>query len=259
MSRYQRFFIFAFLILGGVSLSGLSSRAELTSPRSLFSVISEPPPGLSSQTEAGLDLNSGNTQSNRYVLQHQTSHRFEDETVQAQVRYLQHNANGIQTANTWGVGARYERRIIRRLGGFVAQFLEADRFAGIRQRYATDVGLRKTLWRNDSNAVATELGYRYQFENRIAPPRNYSHIIRIFAEGMAKFSPTVLGIVSVEGLPNVKNSEDWMLNTTLAIQAKVSETFSLKTSYLLRYDHLPAAPGISTMDRSLTTSLVAKF
>ena len=35
----------------------------------------------------------------------------------------------IESEKSWGIGARYERRLIRHLGGFLGQFLEADPFA----------------------------------------------------------------------------------------------------------------------------------
>jgi putative salt-induced outer membrane protein len=252
MRIHPRAFLFAL-----ISLAATSAVAESTAPRSLFSVTGEPTLGFSSESELGLSLISGNTDSNRISLRNQTSYRWEEETLQAQGRYLKSEANDVENAQNWALGARYERRLVPRLGLFLGQSLEADRFAGFRQRYATDLGLRHTHWRSPRSSAASELGYRYQVEHRVTEQTVIGHILRAYFEMASRLNANWTGLFSIEALPDVKNGEDWMTNVDLAVQSGITSRLALKTSYSFRYDNRPAGP--ERIDRVLTTSLVAKF
>ncbi len=233
--------------------------ADTSGPRSLFTFSSEPPEGFASESEAGLALQAGNTKSNRVSLRHQDSYRWPEQTVFGQVRYLNANAAGVTNASSWLAGARYERKLAPKTGAFVGQTVEADRFAGYFQRYSSDLGLRRTLWKSDVTKGAAELGYRYQVDNRITGELTYNNLVRAYLEGIYYFNAKVSLVASVEGLPNVSDSANWMVNGDLGLIAELTSILSLKSTYGVRYDHVPNAPGLVTTDQAFTTALLARF
>lgn len=227
-------------------------------PGSVFSLVSEPPAGLTGKGELGLSLISGNTRSEQFATALQASHRWEIETLVVRARYLEAAANFAQTAQNWMIGARYERRIAPGWGAFAGQSLEADRFAGFAQRYATDAGLRYRLWREGKTAGAAEAGYRFQHENRASGPLS-AQVLRLFFEAMYQWSKTATVLLGNEFLPDLSRPADWRLNSELDLDLKVNEVFSLVAAYGVRYDNVPAAANLQRTDRFLLTSLTAKF
>jgi putative salt-induced outer membrane protein YdiY len=243
----------------GAFLAAAHAKAETGSPRSLFSVASEPPAGFASESELGLALQSGNTRANRVALKQQTSYRWPEETIFAQARYLNANAAGVLSASSWSAALRYERRLVPQLGGFVGQSVESDLFAGYLQRYASDLGVRRTLWSSEETKGAAELGYRYQFENRVSGETAFGHIVRVYVEGLYQFDPKIRAVASVEALPSLRDSSDWRLNADLSVVADLTGRLALKTTYQMSYNHQPAAAGLLTVDTAITGSALLRI
>lgn len=233
--------------------------AQTSSPQSLFTLTSEPAPGLASETDAGLVITTGNSPSGSLNVKQQTSYRWPVDTVEGQFRYLETSAYGVETAKYWTVGGRYERKLMSHLGGFVGETIEADTFSGYYQRYSSDVGMRRILWTEQKTRGAMELGYRYQILNAVVGGRQYFQIARVYGETTYQWNSNVSLIASVEALPNFSYYPEWMLNSDISISAELTKVFSLKTSYEIRYSHIPASPGLKTTDTALTSSLAAKF
>jgi putative salt-induced outer membrane protein len=191
------------------------------------------------------------------ALKSQATYRWVEDAILATGRYIKSEANDVENAQNWALGLRYERKIGPKLGVFLGQSVEADRFAGFRQRYATDLGLRHTHWQSPRSSAASELGYRYQAEHRVSGETVIGHIVRGYFEMSSRLNANWTGFFSIEALPDVKNGDDWMTNIDLALQSAITDHFALKTSYSYRYDNRPAGP--ERVDRVFTTSLVAKF
>lgn len=136
--------------------------------------------------------------------------------------------------------------------------VEADPFAGLWQRYATDLGVRHRLWRDDRFAGAAEAGYRYQFENRAAGQLS-AQVLRLFLEMAYQWSKTTSLLWGNEFLPDFNNLSDWRLNTEVDLNVEINTVFSLTAAYGLRYDHIPAAADLQKLDKQLMTGLKAKF
>ena len=63
----------------------------------------------------------------------------------------------------------------------------------------------------------------------------------------------------IEFLPNITTSEAYQLNTELSGSAAISEMFSMKAGYLIKYNNQPPVGAIYKTDSMFTTALVAKF
>jgi putative salt-induced outer membrane protein len=229
---------------------------------SLFagSAFAEDPPvdGWKTESRAGVVLTSGNTDTSTLNFGDETTYRFAENLVKLKALYLYQKSAGVISGKSWSLGLRYERILTERLNVFLGETIEGDRFAGVNQRYSTDLGAKYSLVKEDALTWFAELGYRYTKENLLLVQRKL-HYARAYTEIEKKFSPTVSGKYWLEYLPNFTRSTDWQLNTELSLSAAISSIFSVQSAYLLKYDHELNAPGLVNTDKIFTTSLVAKF
>jgi len=222
--------------------------------------FAEDPPvdGWKTESRAGIVLTSGNTDTSTLNFGDETIYRFGQNLAKLKALYLYQKNADVISGKSWSLGLRYERILSDRLNVFLGETVEGDRFAGVNQRYSTDVGVKYSLVKEDRLTWFAELGYRYTKENLILVHRT-QHYARAYTEIEKKLSPTVSAKYWLEYLPNFTSSTDWQLNTEASLSAAISSLFSVQSAYLLKYDHELNAPGLVKTDKIFTTSLVAKF
>ncbi|MBS1959433.1 MAG: DUF481 domain-containing protein [Bdellovibrionales bacterium] len=217
--------------------------------------------GLKNESEAGIVITGGNAQTSTMSLK-QTSTLVEDlNTYKFTANYLRTSTAGNETALQWGLGVRYERGLSDSFSLFLGQLLESNIYQNIQQRYATDFG-GKYIWRDlETFKWNSELGYRFARENYVtAKPDAFKNInfIRLYNEVQYFFSKTVSTKWWFEFLPNITDSDAYQFNTELSLTAALSDVFSVKSGYLIKYNNKPEG-GVLKTDSTFTTALVAKF
>ncbi len=226
-----------------------------------LAVAADPAPpvdGWKNESQAGVVLTSGNTDTTTETVGEIASYQFGANVVKFTGSYLYQKSAGIVSGKSWSLGLRYERILNEKLSIFLGETVEGNRFIGLNQRYSTDIGAKYSLVKEDAFTWFAEGGYRYTKENLILVSRGL-HYARVYTELEKKFSPTVSMKYWIEYLPNFTVSQDWQLNTELSLSAAISSIFSVKSAYLLKYDNQINAPGLVKTDKTFTTSLVAKF
>jgi len=213
---------------------------------------------VKNESELGVVQASGNSDIKTFNLQHKGELRKNDNTLGLKARYLKSRNAGLEAANLWKVGGRYERNVSEKFLGIVGQYLEADKFTNIRQRYGTDLGGKYYFVKSDQWYGFSELGGRHTRENFRVGGKNNFNSVRAYAESERKWTPTFSSKLWMEYLPNLTESRDWQFNSEASVSAAISTMFSIKTGYLLRFDNQPAGSFKKT-DKLFTTSLVAKF
>lgn len=214
---------------------------------------------LTNETELGIASATGNTRTETYTFKQLNDYKWANNVIGFRSRYLNSKAGGIETGRYLLAGLRYENQISSKLGLFTGETFEKDRFANIDQRFITDVGARYRFIETELTKFATELGYRYMHEDRIDGSMAFSNYGRIYSEWEHKWNQNFSTKYWAEYLPNFDEQTDWQFNTEFSLWAALNEIFSLKTAYLVRYDHKPAPGVVYKSDTLLTTSLVAKF
>lgn len=214
--------------------------------------------GWKNESQAGVVQTSGNTETTTLSIGQATSYEFTANVLKINGSYLYQKSNNIISGKNWRLGVRYERELSERVSLFIAQSAEGDRFSGIRQRYNTDLGAKYFVRKEDAFRWFFEGGYRFTKENLLFTSQN-KHFARAYTELEKKLNESVSAKYWLEYLPNFTVTDDWLLNTELSVSAALSTMFSVKTGYLIRYDNQVNAPGLEKTDRTLTTSLVAKF
>ncbi len=214
---------------------------------------------LTNESELGIASANGNTRTQTYSAKQLNDYKWTNNVLGFRSRYLHAKANEEETARFFMAGLRYENQVSTRSGLFVGETFEKDRFAGIHNRYISDLGGKYRFFDTERTKLFSELGYRYMHEARIDDTKAFSQYARLFSEWEHKWNLNFLTRYWVEFLPNISRHNDWQLNSELSMSAVLSKTFSLKTGLLLRYDHLPAPGILYKTDTLFTTALVAKF
>lgn len=214
---------------------------------------------FTNESEAGIAVASGNTKSKTYNVKQENSYKFDANVLKFKARFLNTFSNDVESARYILGSLRYERELNERFSLFVEEGLESDKFAGYYLRHNNDIGGKYNIYKVENFYWFVEAGYRYVNEKLNNDSHIYKNSLRAYTETEKKWTETVSTKYFLEYLPNLKESKDYQINTELSVSAALSTMFSIKTAYLLRYDHLPA-PGTSTKtDTLLTTALVAKF
>jgi putative salt-induced outer membrane protein len=214
--------------------------------------------GWKNESQAGIVMTSGNTDTSTLSFGETASYQFTENLVKITGAYLYQKSGDVLSGKSWNLGVRYERILSEKFGVFAGETVEGNRFAGVNQRYSTDLGGKYTFVKDDTLTWFGEAGYRYTKENLTLLERKL-HYARVYTEIEKKFTPTFSGKYWLEYLPNFTDSDDWQLNTEASVSAAISSLFSLKSAYLLKFDHQINAPGLVKTDKTFTTSLVAKF
>ena len=247
--RKNRSLIFsAALMMGVASQLLIATRAQALDKKA----------GWQTDAEAGVVLTTGNTQTNTISLKDATAYGWLQNNLIFSGNFLNSSDHGIEQAYQWGLGLRYERDLNDRLGVFLGELLQSDKYQSIQQRYATDVGGKYTIENVNGLHWFVEGGYRFTRENYTYGTSNNINFVRLYNEIEKAWTKTFSAKWWVEYLPNLSHWAGYQFNTEVSISTVLTDIFSLKSAYLLRYYNTP--PGVAEKtDTTFTTSLVAKF
>lgn len=224
----------------------------------LFSAVTYA--GYTNESELGILIAKGNSDSESWNVK-ETAGLIWDELnlLKFTGRYLQTKSKNVENARYWSGGLRYDRSLSERLGVFVGEIIESDKYAGYNQKYNSDIGARYSLIKETKLIWNAEIGYRYTVENQLTEVQKKLNYIRGYTEAIKNWTSDVSTKLWFEYLPNLTVASDYQMNSELSITAALNNIFSIKTGYLLRYDNLPNAGAVAKTDTLLTTALVAKF
>lgn len=215
---------------------------------------------LHNESEAGVVITSGNTRTQSLSFKQQNRYDWLKNAFELRGSFLQTKNAGVVSAKRWDIQLRYERRVSENLSLLLAQGTQSDRFAGYLQRLNSDFGPRYILLKEERGFEwAAETTYRFSREIKVTGIRDYRQQGRIFTELKREWSATASSRFWVEFIPSLRNFADWELRSEISTTAAFNSIFSMKASYLLKYDNVPATAAVLKRDSEFTTALVAKF
>ncbi len=241
-----------------MKLKVLSAVACLTFANLTLAADAPPADGWKNESQAGVVMTNGNSDTTTETVGEIASYQFGENVVKFTANYLYQKSMDVVSGKSWSLGLRYERILNDKFSVFVGESVEGNQFAGVNQRYNTDVGGKYSIVKDDTFTWFAEAGYRYTKENLILLSRHL-HYARAYTEIEKKFSATVSMKYWLEYLPNLTISNDWQMNTELSLSAAISSVFAVKSAYNVKYDNQINGPGLVKTDKAFTTSLVAKF
>lgn len=212
------------------------------------------------ESEVGILIAKGNSDSQSFSAKEAVGYSWEEvNSLKFNGRYLKAKTNGIENAFYWLTGLRYDRALNDRLGLFIGEILESDKYAGYNQKYNSDIGVKYAIIKELKFLWNGEVGYRYTIENQLRGTQNKLNYARAYTEAIKEWTQGVSSKLWYEYLPNFTIGSDYQMNTELSVSAALNRTFSVKSGYLLRYDHLLNPGSQARTDTLFTTALVAKF
>lgn len=214
---------------------------------------------FSNESELGIASANGNTKTQTYTFKQLNDYKWANNVVSFKSRYLNAKSNGEETARYIMAGLRYERIVSQHFSFFIGETLEKDRFVNIDQRLLTDLGSQYRIIDTERTKWLSELGYRYLHEDRLDGTTAFSNYGRVYTEWEEKWNASFSTKYWAEYLPNFTEHTDWQFNTEFSLSAMLNQVFSMKSSILLRYDHMPAPGIVNKTDTIFSTALVAKF
>lgn len=230
----------------------IASLLALTSTSSFASWTNE--------SELGVLIANGNSDSESYTAKETAGNKLDEfNSLKFSGRYLQTKTKSIENARFWSMGLRYDRALTDRLGLYIGQMVESDKYAGYNQKYNSDLGARYSLIKESKFTWDIEAGYRYTLEKILSGFEKKMHYGRGYTEANKLWSETFSSKLWFEYLPNFTVGTDYQMNSELSVSAAINSVFAVKTGYLLRYDNLPSQGAVAKTDTLFTTSLVAKF
>lgn len=212
------------------------------------------------QSKGSANITGGNSDLKTYTLETKNGFEWTKNHLDFNVTYLYGEANKVRSTERWSAQLKWTHDFSKRWGFFISELVEADRFAGVKRRYNTDIGAKWTPIKTDKHKLFFEGGYRYTLEEVLPttePDRRQSKS-RLFGQYNRKLSETVSSFVWVEHFFNFSVPSDYQINASPGLDISLNKIFSLQTSYLWNYDNLPA-PGNGKHDYQFLLSLVAKI
>lgn len=214
----------------------------------------------SNESEASIVQVGGNTTSESYSAKQKTSYKVESNVIGIMGRYLQTKSLGVETAKQWEASVRYERELGTHWAAFVQHGAESDWYAGYVQRDNTDLGSKYYFVKEEAETFFTEVGLRTT-KTIVAVTNEVTTFNsgRLYLEYGTKINESVTAKAWVEYLPNFKDADAYLLNYEPSLSVMMSQIFSIKLAYLVKYHNRTVTATEKKEDTTFTTALVAKF
>jgi len=202
----------------------------------------------------------GNTNVSTFSAKNLLKYKFSEQLEGSwKASALNSKSEGTKTAESYASELRGDYLFTEHFyAGLAAGWLK-DKFAGIDSRYyAGPVGGYKVLV-GPKHFLKTEAGLDYvdeEYTNNTS-----SDYLRGRAFGVYEFHFTELNkfMQSAEYLYDFDESDNYNINTVSALVTVLSQNFSLKTSYEIKYDNAPVPTTLKKTDTLLAVSLLVNF
>ena len=174
---------------------------------------------LTSEDSVSVNISGGNSNSKTYVLKSDNKYTLKKSIFGLKGSYNYGESDDVRSDESWDIGIRYEYMLRPRLGVFIGELVEADRFSSIKRRYNTDLGFGYTYLKTKRTTVLSEGGFRYTVEESTdssidkkndSKGRFYGEITRLFRKDLT-------GKFWVEFLPNFTVSRDYFINVEASL------------------------------------------
>jgi len=244
-------------------LSSLARRAAFAPSLLVLAAAAQaqdaaPAPITKGTADLGFVQTSGNTQVTTFNFGEKITHQRERLMIEQGLAIVYGTQRDSLITNFLGASLRAEYKIDKILAAFANVAFDRNTFAGIERRLEQGIGLQARLFAGAQDTLRIEGGGRLTQQLGTDGIKQDFPSARGAAAWRHGFSPAAYFQQNVEFIPNLKETEDWRVNSESALVAPISARIGLKFSYVIRYDNLPQ-PGFSEMDRLFTTGIQLTF
>jgi len=242
-----------------LAVAAMSLRAQAAAPPAKVD-------SLEGQASFGLALTSGNSNASTFDLSDKLRYTKRGWGFGQDLKYFYGEADDKVTADFWNVGVRVDRRLMTRLGMFFLVRWDRNRLQGIASRYEESLGLDFTAVNEPKDKLIFTLGAS-AFQQELTPGStstfkgNYP-AARVGGDYKHSFTDKAYFQQTVEYLPNLSESDAYLLNGESTLVAPLIANLGLKVSSVLRYNSRPPVRDgvtLKTTDRFFSTAITYSF
>lgn len=162
--------------------------------------------------------------------------------------------NGVENTNLLRASLRGSYRLGAHFSSFAASAYDRNPYAGIERRFEHSAGLQFRPVASATDTLRFEGGGSATQQTSIDGTHQTFPAARAAGVWRHQFTPASYFQQNVELIPNLKDGEDFRVNSESSLIAPISARVGIKVSYVIRYDNLPE-PGFRTTDRLFTTGI----
>lgn len=212
------------------------------------------------QAEFSFVQTGGNTEVTTLSLKNLLTYRVSRPlSLSWKVEALNSIKSGTQTAERYLTELRGDYLVTQRMYGIASTSWLRDRFAGIDAHYDGSLGVGYRFLEGPRHTLIGEAGLNYTYEQYINNTSDDYPASRLF--GKYQFAITERNILSqsLEYLQDLELIRGQVLNSETALTAALTNIFSLKASYTVRFHSKPVPATLKKTDTTLAMALVATF
>ncbi len=221
--------------------------------------IAKEPSRWNGNVEISYLQTGGNTESQTFAGEGKAERAFKRAQLTGEARGLYGGKEGVTSEKSWSTSLKYGHNISNRSSVFVLESVERNTLKGIDFRYVHQGGIGHYFIKTETDTLKGEVGAGYVKEDRVDPLKDVGYAnARAFLGYVHAFTEQTRFEQTVEYLPNLSDSEDYIINEETAVIANLMGQFALQTSFAVAFDHLPP-PGFEKTDRVFKTALLYTF
>jgi putative salt-induced outer membrane protein len=217
-----------------------------------------PPPVHEATGELAFVGTRGNTSTSAFSVNGEDIARPTNWLIRNRVLFIRNESNGVVTAQSFLYGLRTERVLNPKVSAFGEYGYFTDKFSGVTSRNTIAGGLSFKMVNTATQSLATDVSLGYMNEQRLTGSDISSGTYGFGGTYQWKFSPTATLDEDAHLVGAFDRSDDWRIGQLLSVTAQLTSIFSLKVSYLVRYNNFPA-PSFKRTDTTTSVAFVAKF
>lgn len=212
----------------------------------------------SDTAEVSVVSTNGNSKASTQSAKNTYTHQWTKTGLELSGGGLGTQSQGVVTAEQYFASEKVSYKLTERNYTFQKTTWDKNRFAGIKSRIDSNVGLGRELIETPKNHLIAELGAGYVTEDRIGSRHVDFASGRAYSKYKRDLSPTAYASQDAEFLSNFEDPDGYRVNTESALVASISAHFSLKVSYLWKHVGSPP-PGFGRNDTTTAVALIANY
>lgn len=209
-------------------------------------------------TEVSVLSSNGNTRSNTTSAKNTFNYKWSQSAFELIFGGLGARNKGETVAEKYFANEKYSYKLSDRNYAFEKFGWDKDRFAGIKNRYESNLGLGRELIKRPTDLLIFELGGGYVNEERENTKVNDFSSGRAYSKYTRTLSPTANFSQDAEYIANFEDKDDFRVNTETALTATLTTHLSLKVGYTWKHVGKPAV-GFGRNDTTTSVALIANY
>jgi len=209
-------------------------------------------------TDFGYVTTSGNTQVTTLSVGEKLTQTRNRLTLEQTFNLVYGEQQGTVNTNFLKAAVRGDYRIDRLFAVFLGAAFDRNAFAGIERRFEEQIGLQLRALAAPRDTLLLEAGGSMTQQTAVDGSQENFPAARAAGVWRHRFSPQSYFQQNLEVIPNLKDTDDWRINTESSLIAPISRRIGIKLSYVIRYDNVPE-PGFRATDRLFTTGVQLSF